>query len=147
MKLKENWVQNNLVITCYESNMHAISWKILLFCVIFLLLSTNMRMSNKNLRHVLVNMELIKREFIVIHDIEKRANHSIPRTQYAVVIKHPRNLSFRARNFPTVSKGKKNLLKNKIILKTTHKKVFSFFLAFFLCETVAPAFELQFLIR
>lgn len=89
---------------------------------------------NKNLRHVLVNMELIKREFIVIHDIEKRANHSIPRTQYAVVIKHPRNLSFRAQKLSHSFKRKKNLLKkNKIILKTTHKKVFSFFLAFFFC--------------
>lgn len=95
-----------------------------------------------------VNMELIKREFIVIHDIEKRANHSIPRTQYAVVIKHPRNLSsFRgSETFPQFQKEKKPFEK-RIISKITHKKVFSFFLASFFCETVAPAFKIQFLIR
>lgn len=75
-------------------------------------------------RHVLGWSELIKRNAIHGMMIEKRANHSIPRTQSVLVIKHPRNLSF-WQNFPTVLKGKKTFSEHKII-STTKKYSVSF---------------------
>ena len=62
-------------------------------------------------------------------DDEKRANHSIPRTQYALVIKHPRNLSFLVKLSHSFERKKRK--KNLFRIQKNHldnKKVFSFFL-------------------